>query len=139
MSDTTLTVQQATILQVLGDYIDQHGYPPSVRELGALAGLRSPSSVRHHLTSLERLGRIRRVPGEPRAVQIINRDGLGSEDQELWNRITRQVHRWPGGSAQVGVVIREIAEVVNWWWIKTEGIHRDRSPSGDHSDMEPTP
>ena len=48
--------------------VQRHGYPPTVREIGAAVGLRSPSSVTHHLEALERHGLIRRGRS-PRALR----------------------------------------------------------------------
>ncbi|MFG2050418.1 transcriptional repressor LexA [Micromonospora sp. NPDC048935] len=62
------TPRQRRILAVIRSWVDQHGYPPTVREIGAAVGLGSPSSVTHHLKALERQGLIRRAPGGPRAL-----------------------------------------------------------------------
>lgn len=47
------------------------GYAPSLREIGAQVGLTSPSSVKHQLDKLERLGLVRRDPRLPRALEAI--------------------------------------------------------------------
>ena len=46
------------------------GYPPSVREIGEAVGLTSPSTVHTHLTTLQRLGFLRRDPTKPRAIEV---------------------------------------------------------------------
>ncbi len=46
------------------------GYPPSVREIGDVVGLTSPSSVHAHLSTLQRLGYLRRDPTKPRAIEV---------------------------------------------------------------------
>ncbi|MCL3776681.1 MULTISPECIES: transcriptional repressor LexA [unclassified Actinomyces] len=51
--------------------VTTHGYPPSLREIGAQVGLTSPSSVKHQLDKLERLGLVRRDPRLPRALEVI--------------------------------------------------------------------
>ena len=50
--------------------VEERGYPPSVREIGEGVGLTSPSSVAHQLTTLERLGYLRRDPNRPRALVV---------------------------------------------------------------------
>lgn len=65
-----LTMRQHKILQVIRDSVERRGYPPSVREIGAAAGLKSPSSVAHQLKVLEKRGLLRRDPNRPRAVDI---------------------------------------------------------------------
>ncbi|MGJ3509516.1 transcriptional repressor LexA [Enemella sp. A6] len=65
-----LTSRQYRILVVIGDYIAEHGYPPSMRDLGAAVGLASSSSVSYQLKELEERGYIRRDPKRPRAMDI---------------------------------------------------------------------
>jgi repressor LexA len=63
--------RQRAILEYLREYIEQHGYPPTVREIGEAVGLRSPSTVHAHLAQLERAGLLRRDPTKPRALELI--------------------------------------------------------------------
>lgn len=65
-----LSPRQRRILEFIRSWIDQHGYPPSVREIGEAVGLVSPSSVAYQLKELERKGFLRRDPHRPRAVDI---------------------------------------------------------------------
>ncbi len=67
---TGLTKRQRRILVFLKDHIEQRGYPPSMREVGAACDLASTSSVSHQLRMLERKGFIRRDPNRPRALEI---------------------------------------------------------------------
>ena len=66
-----LTDRQRRIVQTIRDAIADHGYPPSMREIGDAAGLASLSSVTHQLGRLERHGYIRRDPGRPRALEVL--------------------------------------------------------------------
>jgi repressor LexA len=68
-----LTARQQEILQFLGQYVDDHGYPPTVREIGDAVGLASPSTVHAHLANLERVGLLRRDPTKPRALELVGR------------------------------------------------------------------
>jgi repressor LexA len=68
-----LTTRQQEIWQFLAAYVDEHGYPPTVREIGEAVGLASPSTVHAHLASLEREGLIRRDPTKPRAIELVGR------------------------------------------------------------------
>lgn len=65
-----LTPRQRAILDVIRSCVEDRGYPPSVREIGEGVGLTSPSSVAHQLTTLERLGYLRRDPNRPRALVV---------------------------------------------------------------------
>ncbi len=69
-----LTGRQREIWSFLVDYVDQHGYPPTVREIGGAVGLASPSTVHAHLANLERAGLLRRDPTKPRALELVGRD-----------------------------------------------------------------
>jgi repressor LexA len=73
-----LTGRQREIWSFLVDYVDRHGYPPTVREIGEAVGLASPSTVHAHLANLERAGLLRRDPTKPRALELVGRD-RGSE------------------------------------------------------------
>jgi repressor LexA len=69
-----LTERQRQIWNYLVEYVDRHGYPPTVREIGTEVGLASPSTVHAHLANLERAGLLRRDPTKPRALELIGRE-----------------------------------------------------------------
>jgi repressor LexA len=69
-----LTKRQREILTYLMDSMQERGYPPSVREIGAALGLTSSSTVHSHLAALEKKGFIHRDPSKPRAIEIL-KDG----------------------------------------------------------------
>jgi repressor LexA len=66
-----LTDRQQEIWDFLVEYVDRHGYPPTVREIGQAVGLASPSTVHAHLANLERAGLLRRDPTKPRALELL--------------------------------------------------------------------
>ena len=68
-----LTGRQQEIWDFLVDYVDRHGYPPTVREIGDAVGLASPSTVHAHLANLERAGLLKRDPTKPRALELSGR------------------------------------------------------------------
>jgi repressor LexA len=65
-----LTGRQQEIWDFLLNYVDRHGYPPTVREIGDAVGLASPSTVHAHLANLERAGFLKRDPTKPRALEL---------------------------------------------------------------------
>jgi repressor LexA len=69
-----LTARQQEIWNYLVEYVDRHGYPPTVREIGEQVGLASPSTVHAHLANLERAGLLKRDPTKPRALELIGRE-----------------------------------------------------------------
>ncbi len=73
-----LTMRQREIYDFIVRYLDEHGYPPTVREMGEAVGLASPSTVHAHLANLERAGYLRRDPTKPRAIELVNRKRPGA-------------------------------------------------------------
>ena len=69
-----LTARQREILAFVNEHSAQHGYPPTVREIGTAVGLTSSSTVHAHLANLERLGLLRRDPAKPRALNLVGRE-----------------------------------------------------------------
>ncbi len=69
MSDS-LTPRQREVLDVIVKHQYDHGYPPSVREIGEAVGLRSPATVKAHLDNLRDAGYLVRDPAKPRAIQV---------------------------------------------------------------------
>lgn len=67
-----LTGRQREILDFIRTTVADRGYPPSVREIGDALGLRSPSTVHSHLSSLVRTGHLRRDPSKPRAIEVVD-------------------------------------------------------------------
>jgi len=65
-----LTGKRQQILEFIGDRVREHGYPPSVREIGEAVGLTSSSTVHAHLALLQREGYLRRDPTKPRAIEV---------------------------------------------------------------------
>ena len=58
------------ILAHIRDTIAERGYAPSVREIAEAVGLASTSAVHHHLTKLEREGRLQKDATRSRALAI---------------------------------------------------------------------
>ena len=55
-----LSQRQEAILAFINEHVEDHGYPPSIREIGAAAGISSTSVVDYNLRVLERDGYLRR-------------------------------------------------------------------------------
>ena len=97
-----LTARQQEIWNYLVEYVDRHGYPPTVREIGEQVGLASPSTVHAHLANLERAGLLRRDPTKPRALELIGRE---RRDAAPAAARRRDRGRWPAarGAAHRGL------------------------------------
>lgn len=67
-----LTERQQRIMAAIRTLHAEHGFAPSLREIGEACGLRSTSSVQHQLNVLESKGCIRRDPNKGRAIEVVD-------------------------------------------------------------------
>ena len=65
-----LTAKQQQIYDYILSFTSEHGYPPSVREIGAAIGLKSPSTVHFHIKGLEEAGVLVKAEGKTRAITL---------------------------------------------------------------------
>jgi repressor LexA len=66
-----LTKRQREILDYLNEFIQQHGYAPSLEEIGERFSLSSLATVHKHLTNLQEKGFIRRAWNRSRSVELL--------------------------------------------------------------------
>lgn len=67
-----LSERQENILKYIEAYVDERGYPPSIREIGDRVGISSTSVVDYNLKVLEREGRIRRDREVSRGLELVS-------------------------------------------------------------------
>lgn len=60
MATKKLTKRQQTVLETIRAWIKQRGYPPTIRELGALLGIKSLRGVTTHLDAIQKKGMLKR-------------------------------------------------------------------------------
>jgi repressor LexA len=65
-----MTRRQKQLLDYLRGYIHEHGYAPTLEEIGRHFSLASLATVHKHLQNLERKGVIRRLPNQSRALEL---------------------------------------------------------------------
>ena len=93
------TERQRRILEVIRTFTAEHGYPPSVREIGERVGLSSSSTIHAHLKALERRGLLSRDPTKPRALRS-GKPAIVAGVARLsgpWARRGRRADHRPGG------------------------------------------
>ncbi|MBU5627958.1 transcriptional repressor LexA [Oscillibacter sp. MSJ-2] len=66
-----LSKMQQKIYDFIETFVQDQGYPPSVREIGDAVGLKSPSTVHFHLKHLEELGVLQKSAGKGRALTLV--------------------------------------------------------------------
>lgn len=70
-----LSSKQEKILRFIDRFLEEHPYPPSIREIQAACGISSTSVVDYHLRALERKGYLRRRRDVSRAIELLEKGG----------------------------------------------------------------
>jgi repressor LexA len=73
--NTRLSPRQERMIQFIREFRARHGYPPTVREIGAAAGISSTSVVDYNLNILEKAGIIKRDREISRGIDLIGEAG----------------------------------------------------------------
>lgn len=66
-----LTKRQQTVLETIRGWIKERGYPPTIRELGKLLGIKSLRGVTTHLDAIAKKGFLKREP-RARSISLID-------------------------------------------------------------------
>ena len=80
-----LTKRQHDILQTLKKFIANHGYPPTVREIGKELNLNSPATTHFHLNKLEKKGYIKKDDSKNRALELLVPNEYLTKDDNVIN------------------------------------------------------
>lgn len=76
-----LTKRQNDILNYIKEYIVAHGYPPTIREIGAALDLHSPATIHAHLSNLEQKGFIKKQDSKNRAIELLVENEYAKTDE----------------------------------------------------------
>ncbi len=85
-----LTKRQREILDYLNEFIQQHGYAPSLEEIGRRFGLSSLATVHKHMTNLETKGFIKRSWNRSRSVELLPGRSGGAQRRAAAARLCRR-------------------------------------------------
>jgi len=66
-----LSKRQQKILAFIREYLNEHRFPPTIREIGKTVGISSTSVVKYNLDALERRGHIERDPEISRGLRLV--------------------------------------------------------------------
>src|SRR3712207_4359100 len=72
MAKRTLSARQQQMLDFIRDFVREHGFPPSIRDIGQAVGISSTSVVDYNLKALERDGRLQRTREVSRGFRLID-------------------------------------------------------------------
>ena len=75
------------IYEFLNDYINNHGFPPSYREIGIGVGLKSINSVKEYLDILETQGKIKKQSTKNRCIEIVKKEKDETIDLPIVGRV----------------------------------------------------
>ena len=73
-----LTPKQQQIYDFISSFADEHGYPPSVREIAQAVNLKSPATVHFHLKGLREAGYISQAAGRKDQVPLVGYVAAGA-------------------------------------------------------------
>ncbi|MXW96648.1 MAG: transcriptional repressor LexA [Acidimicrobiaceae bacterium] len=102
-----LSARRRQILDAIVEHQRAHGYPPSIREIAAEVGLKSPASVKAHIDVLGSAGYLRVDPTRPRAIEVRYDENSGAA---LERRPVRHVPLLGDVAAGSGVLAAENVE-----------------------------
>jgi REP element-mobilizing transposase RayT len=83
--DKPLTGQQQKVLAFVSQFLEQRGFPPTLREIGDAIGLANVNAVRGHVSALEKKGYITKAPDKARSIQIVH-------PPSAFSRVKRTLH-----------------------------------------------
>jgi repressor LexA len=78
-----LSDRQQHILKYIQEYVDDRGYPPSIREIGDRVGISSTSVVDYNLRALEKEGYIRRDREVSRGLEVVGGSGKSARQAPI--------------------------------------------------------
>ena len=123
-----LTPRQQKIIDFIREHVRQHGYPPSVREIGDAVSLRSSSTVHGHLNRLEARGYLRRDPTKPRTIELLaNPSATGAPERERLGAPAADARRVPVvGRVAAGAPILAVEDAQDTFPLPVEWVHDDQ-------------
>jgi repressor LexA len=110
-----LTPRQQEVFDFLKEFVNRRGYPPTIREIAGHFGMGGPRAVQKHLSSLERKGMIRRIPGNSRAIELAGMKRPDTVSVPLLGRI-------PAGPLDLAIEEREGEMEVDRALARGEGL-----------------
>jgi repressor LexA len=73
-----LTARQQQVLAFISNFLDNNGYPPTLREIAAHLGINGTLGVMRHLEALEKKGCLTKSAGSSRGIVLAGRSSASS-------------------------------------------------------------
>jgi len=80
---TELTKRQEEIMNFIKKFIVDHGYPPTIREIGKALDLSSPATIHAHLKNLEKKGLIKKDDQKNRSLELLVENEYAIKDEKI--------------------------------------------------------
>lgn len=78
-----LTPRQSQVLDLIKEYMQETGMPPTRAEIAARLGFKSANAAEEHLKALARKGVIHIMPGTSRGIQLVQDESAEEEESGL--------------------------------------------------------
>jgi len=83
-----LTKRQKEILDFIREHVGEHGYAPTLQEIGSRFGLSSPATVYKHVEQLVQKGYLRKAPHQGRGIQLVDPEPVRTVEVPLLGQLT---------------------------------------------------
>lgn len=82
-----LTKRQKEVLDFVREHVGQHGYAPTLQEIGSRFGLSSPATVYKHVEQLVQKGYLRKAPHQGRGIQLVDPEPVRTVEVPLLGQV----------------------------------------------------
>lgn len=82
-----LTKRQKEILDFIREFLEEHGYAPTLEEIGSHFGLSSPATVYKHVDQLVQKGYLRKAPHQGRGLQLVDPEPVRTVEVPLLGQV----------------------------------------------------
>ena len=113
MARERATKKQQELLQYISDFLQEHNYAPSYREIMGALGYKSVSTVAVHVDGLIAKGYITKSDKSARSVRLASESAITAEDSHMsWLRTEIMKRETSGADAQEVETLRAALEIL---------------------------
>jgi len=107
------TKKQQELLQFIGDFLKEHNYAPSYREIMSALGYKSVSTVAVHVDGLIAKGYLTKSDKSARSIRLASERSDEQESHLAWLQSEIAKKEAAGGNEQEVAVLRQAAEILS--------------------------